>query len=124
MNDFWARVLGLGGETGGFKIRHVFWAQPWPVWVIVLAVLAGMAWIGFFYRRDGSRPGIAAKALMGLLRLVAMALLLLLCFQPRLLSQRVETTQSIVAVLVDASKSMDLKDSWVDQRRKSDLVRA
>jgi hypothetical protein len=128
MSNFWSRVLGLGdgpaGADGALRIRQVYWAQPWPLWLAVLAVLFAFVWIAFFYRRDGTRPPLWAKAVMSALRLVSLVLLLLLCFQPRLMSQRVDTTQSVVAILIDVSKSMEIKDSWVDQRRKADLIRA
>src|SRR5436853_1760386 len=74
--------------------------------------------------RDDSRPSPLAKAVMSVLRLAALVLLLLLCFQPRLLSQRTDTTQSIIAVLVDVSHSMTIHDNWVDPRRKADLIKA
>ena len=61
---------------------------------------------------------------MGTLRIAALVLLLLLTFQPRLLSQRIDTTQSIVAVLIDVSKSMEIRDTWIDLQRKADLIRA
>ncbi len=125
MSDFWTRLLGMEGRgSEGFRVHHLFWAQAWPFWVTVGAILAATVWIGFFYRRDGSRPAPVARMLMGLLRLAALVLLLLLCFQPRLLSQRIDRTESIVAVIVDLSKSMTIRDTWVDQRRRADLIRA
>ena len=112
MSNFWSRVLGLGdgaaGGDGALGIRQVYWAQPWPLWLAVLAVVLAFAWIAFFYRRDGTRPPLWAKAAMSALRLLALVLLLLLCFQPRLMSQRVDTTQSVVAILIDVSKSMEI----------------
>src|SRR5262245_36103302 len=113
MENFWTRALGLAGAGGGggLRVRQVYWAQAWPLWLTLLAIVLAFAWIAFFYRRDGTRPPLWAKAAMSALRLLALLMLLLLCFQPRLLSQRVDTTQSVVAVLIDVSKSMTIKDT-------------
>jgi hypothetical protein len=124
MNDLWSRFISAGPGQGPFRVRELFWAQGWPIWLALLAIGAALVWITIFYRRDGSRPPGLAKAAMGALRLAALILLLFLCFQPRLLSQRVDTTRSVVVVLIDLSKSMEIRDTWVDLRRKADLIRA
>src|SRR5947209_4686255 len=108
MNNSLGRAFGISGLEEGFRVQRLFWARGWPGWLTALAILAALGWIAYFYRRDGSRPPALAKAGMSVLRLAAMVLLLLLCFQPRLLSQRIDTTQSIVAVLIDVSKSMTI----------------
>lgn len=89
-----------------------------------MALFAAAAWIAFCYRRDGTRPRIGVKALMGFLRLAAMVLLGVLIAQPMLRTERVETTRSVVALLIDESKSMGLQDRWGQDPRARDLVQA
>jgi hypothetical protein len=123
--DRWLyRLLGIDPGQETLRADRVFFVQPWPVWAAVLAAAALAAWVFFFYHRDGRRPSWGWKGLMALLRLGAMALLLFMIWQPMLRSHRVEVTPSVVALLIDESKSMGIRDRWRNEARKADLVRA
>jgi hypothetical protein len=83
-----------------------------------------LVWVVFFYVRDGSRPSLPWKAIMTVLRMAALAILAVLIWQPMLRSQRTETTRSIVALVLDESGSMNIKDRWQNNKRKADLIAA
>lgn len=86
----------------------------WPLWclgLLGLLLAAGLAWPHFRSRRDeGMRVrGWKAGALWALQ--AAMALLLLsLLWQPALLVATLKPQQNVVAVIVDDSKSMAIRD--------------
>ncbi len=124
MTNWLYRLLGIDPGQDVFRADRLFFVQPWPVWVAVGVTLALLVWVAVFYHRDGTRPSWAWKGLMLALRLAAIAVLALMLWQPMLRSQRTETTQSILAVVIDESRSMALKDRWQNQKRKAELVRA
>src|SRR5204863_109193 len=88
------------------------------------AVAAVAVWIIFFYRREGSRVRAFYRlALIGL-RLAAILVLLVVFFQPMLALSRVETTRSVVAVLIDRSRSMGIRDRWQSAAARQRMARA
>jgi len=124
MQSFFYRLLGIEPGRDTLEADRVFFVQPWPVAAGVVVGLGLLGWVIWFYLRDGSRPRLPWKALMMGLRLAAMAILALLIAQPMLRSQRTETTRSVVAVLLDESESMAIRDRWQNTQRRTDLVRA
>ncbi|MBI3909746.1 MAG: VWA domain-containing protein [Armatimonadetes bacterium] len=126
MNPWWARLLGMDAESQApLRPEQIFFVRMWPLALVVLALLGMLAWTFYWYRRDGTRPGALFKTLMGALRLLAMALLLFMAFQPMLRSQRQYITRSVVAVLLDVSESMSrYRDHWVDARKRQETINA
>jgi len=124
MTNWVYRLLGIDPGQDALRLDRVFFVQPTPLAITIGIGVALLVWVFFFYARDGSRPSWVWKGLMVTLRLAAIALLAVLIWQPMLRSQRVERTSSIVALLVDESRSMSLTDRWQDTKRKADLVKA
>jgi len=124
MNSWLFRLLGIDPGQDTLRLDRVFFVQPTPLTFTVAVSLLLFVWVVLFYARDGSRPSWFWKGLMVALRLMAIAILMLLIWQPMLRSHRVERTSSIVALLVDESRSMALTDRWQDQKRKADLIKA
>lgn len=124
MNAWLSRLLGLDPRQDALRPDQVFFVHPWPLAAAVAAVVALALWVAFFYARDGTRPAWPWKALLAALRVGAVAVLLLLLWQPVLRGHRSQTTPSVVAVLLDESRSMALEDRWEDRRRAADLQRA
>jgi uncharacterized membrane protein len=87
----------------------------WPRWVLLLAIVGTAAALGFFCLRrreqftksmQGSRPVI-----LWLLDSAVIAVLLLMLWQPAISVTALKPQQNIIAVVVDDSRSMALKDS-------------
>jgi uncharacterized membrane protein len=109
------RVLGLErgflsreGELGLDFNPH--WPGPdalTPYWNIALA-LAALAWVVWVYRREGrSRP---VRVTLGILRGALLAFVLFLLNNPVLTLGQSRTEPSVVAVMLDDSVSMRVKD--------------
>lgn len=124
MTTWLYKLLGINPGQDVLRMDRVFLVQPWPVWVAVGAAAVALVWVLCFYFRDGSRPSWWWKTPMTLVRMLAMGVLALMLWQPMLRSERTESTPSMVAVLIDESKSMDLRDRWQKAGRKADLVAA
>jgi len=94
----------------------------WPRWILVLAILAAAAGLGAFLILGRKH---FTKALQGYRSVVLwaldwalLALLLLLLWQPAISVAALKQNQNIIAVVIDDSRSMALKDTG-DTRQQS-----
>jgi len=114
----------LLGPAGSLRLDQLFFLKPWTMRLTVGVLGAFAAWFLWCYFRDGKRPSWFWKLPLVLVRLCALAILVLLVWQPMARSTHTEVVPSIVAVVVDQSRSMSIRDRWQDARRRQDLVRA
>ena len=94
-----------------FSRGELLFAGRWPTWVLVLLVLAaaaGLAWPLWRGRRI-SAPRVKPVAIW-LLQTALVAMLLVLLWQPALSVATLRQQQNVVAVVVDDSKSMGLRE--------------
>jgi uncharacterized membrane protein len=97
----------------------------WPRWILVLAILAAAGGLAVILLRGRQR---FTKTLQGYRRVVLwaldwalLALLLLLLWQPAISVTALKQNQNIIAVVVDDSRSMSLKDTG--ESRQQEAVR-
>ena len=91
------------------SIRLTF-ASDFPIVVVLAVTVVAIASVWFFYKRvRGTVPARTYKWLV-VIRIVAMAILLLALFRPVLSFQRSLFEKSLLLVLVDSSKSMSIRD--------------
>jgi hypothetical protein len=102
-------------NTGAFSFR-----QDWPTAVIVLLIVAAVAYVAFMYSRETVLSPVR-RVLLGGLRAALCVLLLLLLFEPVLAFTRSVTVPNNVLVLVDVSESMAIADA---RKRPEDLEEA
>lgn len=89
----------------------------WPVWLLILAILAGSSALGYFiWRRRLATGSTVRSAAVWLLQTAFLALLLMMLWQPAVSIATLKPQQNIVAVLVDDSKSMAIQDSGSSRR--------
>ena len=95
----------------------------WPVWTLVLAILAAAAFFGWMLlRRSGDARVKGAKSVaVWLLQTALASLLLLMLWHPALSVATLRPQQNIVAVVVDDSSSMSVDDSGNGSRRGAAL---
>ncbi len=93
--------------------RHMTWhvgladGPPWLAALLILLVIGLAAWS---YRRQTVTR--AQRIVLIVLRATVLALVVLLFFQPRLVVSHAVKTRSVVAVWVDGSLSMSLRDPY------------
>jgi len=95
----------------------------WPRWALVLSIAAAASLLGWFVwgKRDLLRPslkGVRAAILWGL-QCALLALLLLMLWQPAISVTALRPQQNIVAVVVDDSRSMELKDGGASRQAEA-----
>src|SRR5437870_4032868 len=99
----------------------LLWLGRWTTSALCILALVG-AWTFFCYLREG-RPSVAGRLALTLLRVAAAATLLLLLLEPTLRTEHAERHRSTVAVLVDRSDSMALRDRWTDPAQRRAMAR-
>ena len=83
---------------------------PWPVWVLVLGIVAAATVMFWHVRRNHGMLTGARPIAIWLLESGLMALILFLLWHPALSVATLRPQQNVVAVLLDDSRSMSLKD--------------
>ena len=91
------------------QIERVFWARPLST-PAMIAVFIGVVMLSvYLYRRSwGLKPGL--RVLLGVARLVVLALVVASLFEPMAVFRETHTQQRMLPVLIDVSQSMSIKD--------------
>jgi uncharacterized membrane protein len=93
---------------------------PWPLWLLVVAILAAAGLLLWHVRRNHGMLTGARPLAIWLLETAMVALLLFLLWHPALSVATLRPQQNLVAVMVDDSRSMALNDgskSRIEQAR-------
>src|SRR5262245_46631863 len=94
-----------------FSRGELVFAGRWPVWLLVIAVLAAAAALAYpLWRRRDQVPKRLKPAAIWLLQTAMVAMLLVLLWQPALSVATLRPQQNIVAVVVDDSRSMSISE--------------
>ncbi len=95
-------------------------AGGWPIWLLILAILAVGIGLAFFVRRSTTaRVKGGRSAMVWLLQTLLASVLLLLLWHPALSVAPLRPQQNIVAVVVDASSSMAVDDAGSGARENA-----
>jgi uncharacterized membrane protein len=89
----------------------VFRSAPpaWVIWLVIVPAVILVTW--FLYRLSGdARP--AVRRLLTTIRILALAFVIALLFNPSRETQIVERQKTLAVVMVDTSASMDHKDGY------------
>jgi len=84
---------------------------PWPVWVLVIGILAVAGAMFWNMRRTHGMLSGARPIAIWILQTCLMALILFLLWHPALSVATLRPQQNVVAVLLDDSRSMSIKDA-------------
>ncbi|MBC7924901.1 MAG: hypothetical protein H7039_04520 [Bryobacteraceae bacterium] len=98
---------------------QVLLAARWPVWllvVLILVVAAALAWP--LWRSRGVKAPRVKPVAIWLLQTVMVALLLVLLWQPALSVATLRPQQNVVAIVMDDSRSMGLKEDSVSRSER------
>lgn len=97
-------------RPAAFESGVLAFEPPGPWWLVVLAGVAAAALAAWLYARAGKLP-IRDRVVLSLLRGGALALLVLCLAGPVLLVATAVPRRNVVAVLIDDSRSMTIRDS-------------
>lgn len=125
MDRFLEFILGVDKSNSGFLSRpgsfSVKFHPQWPFqdtigvfgWNFLLA-LAAIILVAWVYRREGR--SVAVRISLAILRLVVLAFVILMLNRPHLTLTHNRTEPSVLAILIDDTVSMNVKDGGVDAK--------
>lgn len=87
----------------------VQWELPAPAWVLLALMLAALGWIAMVYWREKASP--IRRAGLAIARLALVGLLVAALCKPTLVLQRNRVETATVALVVDRSLSMAIRDT-------------
>jgi uncharacterized membrane protein len=88
----------------------VHFVPPFPLWVAIGLAAALLALAYFAYRRPLAPLTPGQKRMLTALRLAALLLLLVFLLRPIVMRPPAQTGEAVVAILVDTSRSMAIRD--------------
>jgi uncharacterized membrane protein len=89
-----------------FERAELVLASGWPIWLLIVAIVAATALVAFSLVRRRQGLGPVRTTVLGALQAGLLALLLVLAWRPALVSQTLRPQENSVAVLLDTSASM------------------
>ncbi|NQT20774.1 MAG: VWA domain-containing protein, partial [Planctomycetes bacterium] len=107
--DFAIHIMPALGSNA-FSYRF---AEAWPAWWIVAGGLVFLAYIVYKYEIGTALP--RHKVFLGITRALALLLLLAMIFRPVRVSEQTHIKDSVLAVMVDTSLSMEMRDECRDR---------
>ena len=96
----------------GWELR-----SQWPSWILVILIVAAVAFAVWSYRTFANRPAWARR-FMTTLRVLVLLTVLIVLFEPILAVDLDRRTNNRVVVLLDSSESMSIRDT---RERPEDL---
>src|ERR1039458_2355804 len=94
-----------------FRKGQFVFLTPWPVWALAIAILVAAGALFWHVRRNHGMLSGARPLAIWLLESGLIALILFLLWHPALSIATLRPQQNVVAVLVDDSRSMSIKDA-------------
>ena len=99
-----------------FQKGHFVFLNPWPLWLMAIAIFAFAGFLFWHVRRNHGMLSGARPIAIWLLETGLIALVLFLLWHPALSIATLRPQQNVVAVLVDDSRSMSIKDAGGNTR--------
>src|SRR5262245_43452555 len=105
-----ANWLGVDLPAGDAATWQLDASWHWPPWATLLLVLAVVAWTITLYAREASAAGRGYRAILAVLRMTALALVLIMLAQWAITLRL--TGPPAFAVIIDRSGSMQIADRY------------
>jgi len=96
-----------------FRKGEFVFLTGWPLWLLVALVVAAATGLAWHLARSpkSSHVALARRVLVSVCQTILLALLLTLLWHPAMRVATLRPQQNVVAILVDTSRSMALKES-------------
>lgn len=107
-----------------FQQGRLLLAGHWPLWMLTAALAAGLLAIVISLTRNGSRLALWQRTIIGGLQFSALALCLLLLWQPALEINRLREQVNAVALMIDGSASMGYSDDGLTRQARAAAIAA
>ena len=99
------------------------WRAAWPPWLIVLVIGVGIAYVYHLYRREASPLTLLDRVLLTAMRVLAVAVLLVMAFEPEIVWDIPAEKDVSLLVLLDNSQSMGISDRYEGSTRVREVAK-
>lgn len=103
-------------------LRFLSAPEAWVTVLVILPLVAAVVW--FIYSRERGRTSSRSRLFLGLLRGAILLLLVLILFQPVLMTSTERVLKQKLVFLVDDSSSMQERDPYGDEEHRETLRKA
>ena len=97
-------------------------AEAWPAWYLAAGGLLLLAYLVYKHESGTALP--RHKIFLGILRAAALLLILAMIFRPVRVSERSHIKDSVLAIAIDTSLSMEMRDKYRDKAYEAALAAA
>jgi uncharacterized membrane protein len=109
-------------SPSAFSKGRLVFLTPWPVWLLVLLIVAAAVGLYIHIRRSGSILKGSRPILIWLFETTMVALLLLLLWHPALSIATLRPQQNVVTLLLDRSRSMGISENGSTRLAKAQEI--
>jgi len=113
MNYLLEKLLGIDQTVSASGDWHIVWRSApaaWLLWLIIIPAV--LLFTYFIYRNERSTTSAKNKFFLSALRSAVILIVLMIMFQPTAVVEKPITRESTLALLIDDSLSMNLKDRY------------
>ena len=124
MNYLLEKLLGIDKTISASGDWHIIWRSAPAAWLLFLIIIpAVLLFTYFIYRQERSTALTRLKFLLSALRSAVILIVLMILFQPMAVVEKPITRESTLALLIDDSLSMGLKDRYASDADVRQLMR-
>ena len=105
-----------------YRKGDFLFATGWPVWLLVLLIIAAAAGLAWHIRSKPGRLDRRKQIILTLVQAAMAALVLFIFWQPALGVRSLRSQQNVVSILLDTSRSMAIGEG--EQSRLQQAVAA
>ena len=113
MNYLFEKLLGIDKTVSASGDWHIVWRSAPDAWLLFLIIIPAILLFTYLiYRQERTTTSTKAKFFLSALRSAVILIVLLMLFQPAAVVEKPITRESTLALLIDDSLSMNLKDRY------------
>ena len=113
MNYLLEKLLGIDQAVSASGDWHIVWRSAPAVWLLFLIIIPAVLLVTYLiYRKERTTTSTRNKFFLSALRSAVILIVLIILFQPVAVVEKPITRESTLALLIDDSLSMGLKDRY------------
>lgn len=118
------KLIGIDRSISADSDWHIIWRSAPAAWLLWLVIIpAVLLLVYYIYRRERAGVSNRSKFLLSALRAGVIMAALLILFQPAAVLEKPITRESTLALLVDDSFSMNLRDRYLSDSEVRQLIK-
>ncbi|MEW6026528.1 MAG: hypothetical protein AB1599_04465 [Planctomycetota bacterium] len=124
MNYLLEKLFGIDKSVSSGNDWHIVWRSAPDTWLLFLVIIPTVIVFTYLiYRKERTTTSIRSKFFLSALRSAVILIVLLMLFQPAAVLEKPIVRESTLALLIDDSLSMGLKDRYSSEADVKQLMK-